>query len=710
MQTQQLIDAGWHLVRVRLGTKKPQASGWPDLPPAPLAGVSNANVGCIFGARSGGIVDIDLDCPEARHMAEVFLDGHPGWRRASSPLASHRLTHCPEFQEHVVLQLPKNGKMVLELRASPKQMSVIPPSYFESKDGTRDHLVWVGNPLTPPTMDADTLRSLAAWTAILAMLYRHYPQQGRDNYCLAVAGAMLHMGIPEELAERALARLVEHPNEDSPDQRLDKVRRTYAKDKEDVTGLPYLCRQHGLEELLPTFREWLGAPPEGSPDTDGDTALELAQVVAGRMGNHLILWRDDFYVFNGVCYEIIENDLLRKRVYETFPQFSVKGVNIVMDALRAVATPDVAPDELHCWLEERPDLRARDLIVCHNGLLHVPTGELLPHDPNLFTTSALEFDYDPGAPPPVQWLAFLQEVWPDDAECRQTLQRMFGYLLTPDTSQQKIFAIIGPPRSGKGTIGRVLAELLGRRNITSPTLTSLGSDFGLQSLIGKQLAIMSDVRIGKAGHTVVETLLRVSGEDNIAANRKWQKEWHGRLTTRFLLMGNELPDLPDSSMALVRRFILLPMSQSFLGREDPALTDRLLQELPGILNWAIEGRRLLATERAFHLPASGREALRIMDDMASPVSGFVRDCCELDQEATVRKERLYKAYLEWCSDNGIRVPTSSSRFGRDLRAAFPGRIGEARLRDGEDRTRAYRGLRLRADERVARAEEAFGSG
>ena len=54
------------------------------------------------------------------------------------------------------------------------------------------------------------------------------------------------------------------------------------------------------------------------------------------------------------------------------------------------------------------------------------------------------------------------------------LQEWVGYLLTQDTRQHKILLIVGPPRSGKGTIGRVLRELLGHENVVGPTLSSLG--------------------------------------------------------------------------------------------------------------------------------------------------------------------------------------------------------------------------------------------
>ena len=115
-------------------------------------------------------------------------------------------------------------------------------------------------------------------------------------------------------------------------------------------------------------------------------------------------------------------------------------------------------------------MKAADLIACRNGLLNIRSGALLPHTPYLFNVNSLPFDYDPEASRPEEWLKFLNQLWPDDKQSRRTLQEIFGLLLTPDTSHQKIFMTVGPKRSGKGTIGRVLTELLGKDNVVNPTL------------------------------------------------------------------------------------------------------------------------------------------------------------------------------------------------------------------------------------------------
>jgi putative DNA primase/helicase len=192
----------------------------------------------------------------------------------------------------------------------------------------------------------------------------------------------------------------------------------------------------------------------------------------------------------------------------------------------------------------------------------------------------------------------------------QSLREFVGYVLSGRTDMHKILLFIGPPRSGRGTIARVLAALLGHANVASPALASLCTQFGLAPLIGKPLAIIGDARLGRADHSqVVERLLSISGEDMLTIDRKYREAWTGKLSTRFLIISNELPGFADASGAIASRFIILTLQESFLGREDHALTERLLKELSGILRWALEGLAELARERPVHRPTILRRCL-----------------------------------------------------------------------------------------------------
>src|SRR5262249_9626887 len=144
---------------------------------------------------------------------------------------------------------------------------------------------------------------------------------------------------------------------------------------------------------------------------------------------------------------------------------------------------------------------------------------------------------------PTAFLTFLGDVLGHDAEAIDALQEWFGYVLSPATRLQKMLLLVGPPRSGKGTIARILAELVGPDCVAGPTLSSLATNCGLEPLIGSPLAIVSDARFGRRSDhpAVVSRLLAISGEDRLTVDRKFRQPWSGPLPTRIMVCTNELP-------------------------------------------------------------------------------------------------------------------------------------------------------------------------
>src|SRR5262249_39475451 len=232
----------------------------------------------------------------------------------------------------------------------------------------------------------------------------------------------------------------------------------------------------------------------------------------------------------------------------------------------------------------------------------------------------------------------------------------------------EIFMIVGPKRSGKGTIARVLTHMLGRDNVANPTLSGLSSQFGLAPLIDKRAAIISDARLGPRtdAYTVAERLLSISGEDALTIDRKYREPWTGCLGVRFLILTNELPRIADASGALASRFVVLQLSDSFYGKEDHELTDKLVTELPGILSWSLKGLDRLRRRGYFQMPQSSTDAIRQLD-LASPTAAFLRDWCVIDAQASVNVKVLYEAWKAWCEQQG-QSARSNIVFGRDLRA------------------------------------------
>jgi putative DNA primase/helicase len=368
-------------------------------------------------------------------------------------------------------------------------------------------------------------------------------------------------------------------------------------------------------------------------------------------------------------YAFLEQSLTGKS--EPFAP-NTRKVSDVLDALRAICHVP-ATCRSPTWLTDTHPEDALDLIPCQNGLLCIPTRQLLPCTPELFALAGIEFAYDPNAPIPHRWLQFLFDLWPNDQEAQETLQEWMGYLLTARTHFQKILLLVGPARSGKGTIGRVIRRLLGAERVCAPTLANLGEQFGLAVLIHKSAALIADARISGRSDiaVIVERLLSISGEDALSIPRKYLVDWTGSLGVRFTIMTNELPRLEDASGALASRFIMLMLQQSFLGNEDHRLFDDLVPELPGIFNWALDGWTRLAMRGHFVQPATSTTVIREFEDLGSPIRAFARDKLTVGQGGMISKPDAFSLWKDWCRETGRDHTGSLHVFAKQLRAAFP---------------------------------------
>lgn len=377
------------------------------------------------------------------------------------------------------------------------------------------------------------------------------------------------------------------------------------------------------------------------------------------------------------------------------------------DVLGALASMVSVPywREQPTWMIDGP-WPENEVLATGSGILHLPSvvsGEdcIVPPTPGWFSSNAVPYEFTVDPPEPVRWFRFLRSLWHNDTESIEAIQQWFGYCLLPETHHHKILMLVGPKRSGKSTLVRILTALVGDENTVSPKLSSLGSEFGMWPLLGKTLAICNDVRISRRSDiaTITETLLGISGEDRQTIARKGISSVTTRLRCRFVLTSNDLPGLDDSSGALASRMILLRTTESFYGREDKHLEESLLEELPSILHWAIDGWDLLRRQGHFTEPSSSRDLQEQLYRYTSPINAFVSDYCVLGPHNEVSSNELYKAWGAWLKANGFGRPGNSGNFGRQLHSAIP-RLRSTRSRSPSgERTWYYVGIGLRSEVR-----------
>jgi hypothetical protein len=250
-------------------------------------------------------------------------------------------------------------------------------------------------------------------------------------------------------------------------------------------------------------------------------------------------WCGEWRKWVSTHYAEMEEDALRAELYEFLAKANggkfdpgPRHVNAVVDGIKARVLLG-ASVEVGAWLDDgEAPWGAGEIVCCKNGVQRLSDGKLWPHDPRLFALNVVETEYQPEALAP-RWEQFLEELWGEDWDTRNALQEFFGLVLTDETKFQKGFILVGPARSGKGTIARVLMHLLGRNNYCGPTLGQLAQTFGMQGLIGKKIAVVPDARLdNRANRSVItEKLLSIIGEDVQDINRKNKPYWNSSLSS-----------------------------------------------------------------------------------------------------------------------------------------------------------------------------------
>jgi P4 family phage/plasmid primase-like protien len=368
---------------------------------------------------------------------------------------------------------------------------------------------------------------------------------------------------------------------------------------------------------------------------------------------------------------------------------NLSRVNNIMDALTMTCP---VYEDAPCWLDDEPHPEIRDIVGFNNGLLLLPTQRLIPATPRFFSMTAMPYDWNAEATCE-RWLQFLREIFPNDPEKILLLQEWFGYNMVSDTAQEKLMFFVGRPGAGKGTVLEALRAVLGSNQVASTSFDTLISDFGLQPLLGKLAAIMPDAHITRRGDPAkaLQILKEISGRDGVGVNRK-NKEFLSdhKLSCRFTISVNAMPDLPDHERSLDRRLLLLHFGECFTGREDTGLKDRLTEEAPGIAVWALSGLARLRAQ-GFTSPRSSGPVIEEFRKQSSPVSEFADEHCIFGPH-TIPSAMLYDAFVHWCKDQGS-VAGTQTRFTQRFCLLYPG-CRTDRLMFNNSQTRCFVGVKL----------------
>ncbi len=330
------------------------------------------------------------------------------------------------------------------------------------------------------------------------------------------------------------------------------------------------------------------------------------------------------------------------------------------------------------------------LLNALNGTIDLRTGELLDHDRTNNITKLAPAVYESDADCPT-FLTFLEEIQPDPA-IRDFLQRMAGYGLTGDTSEQCLFFLHGGGANGKSTFLNVLHDLLGdyAKEAAPELLTTHGGDrhpTELADLFGARFVTSSEIDDGKR---LAEALVKqLTGGDTIKARFMRTDFFQWVPTHKLFLAANHRPIIRGTDHAIWRRIHLIPFEVTIPPeRRDKQLAVKLAKERAGILRWAVEGCQLWRRD-GLQVPDAVRTATDVYRAEQDVFGDFLAEHCLVEPQAYALSSDLYSTYCKWAEGAGEKT-VSQNQMGRALTER-----GFLRAREETgSRRRIWRGLRL----------------
>ena len=311
------------------------------------------------------------------------------------------------------------------------------------------------------------------------------------------------------------------------------------------------------------------------------------------------------------------------------------------------------------------------LLACPNGVVDLKTGRLRPGRQSDRLTMRAGVAYDPSATCP-RWASFLEEVMGGRSNLVDYLQRVVGYMLTGDVSEQCWWLWYGSGANGKGTMIRALANALGDYETCTPFSTFL---YQANNTLTNDLARLRGRRFVWAQEASQQSRLNeeriksLTGGDTVIARFLHREFFEFQPTLKLVLAVNHKPVVRDDSFGMWRRVRVVPFTQRF--DIDKTLDTVLAAEASGILTWAVRGALLWQAE-GLATPTSVTSATADYEAESDPLREFIESCCLVDPDAKIPSGELYSTYIEWADreDLTTRERLTRNRFARMIGERF----------------------------------------
>lgn len=392
-----------------------------------------------------------------------------------------------------------------------------------------------------------------------------------------------------------------------------------------------------------------------------------------------------FYEWNGKVWQKSTDTIVSSYIDKYLGRFSTaQRVSSVCKLIKSRAICDAVFDR-------------NPVFTFQNGTLEIETGTFRESRQTDYCSIIMDYDYDPDARCP-RWEKFIEDITDEEPKRADVLQTLAGYILIPDCRYQKIFILLGGGSNGKSVYLEVIQALFGKENASVVSPMGLSREFERIKLKDSLYNIGKDVSPDFATGETREYLLQIS--DGTLVQACYKGETHITFEPRCkLIYAMNKPPVASVIEGLNRRLHFVKFPCSFVDFPDPKvrtqkrkninIVSELIEELPGIFNWAYEGYKLLNAVGYFTDTPEQNDIIQQFEEVSDPIAVF---CDEHEFSEIKTRDEVYNQYKEWCENTGHK-PLSRERFVPRFRDLMGDKIvEEGQVRRGDRRVRVFKFL------------------
>ena len=304
--------------------------------------------------------------------------------------------------------------------------------------------------------------------------------------------------------------------------------------------------------------------------------------------------------------------------------------------------------------------RHKYLFNVDNGVINLRDGKLQQHDRELRLSKISNVPFDEKAECPT-WLNFLDQIFKGDKDLIDYMQRLIGYSLTGDISEQGMYFLVGGGSNGKSTFVNTVKNLMGDYGLQTKSDTFIKKkDQGANNDIARLASarFVSAVE-SEEGEKLQESLVKtITGGEPILARFLRQEFFEFIPEFKVFFTTNHKPIIGGVDEGIWRRVKIIPFTLNLKPHErDKKLEEKLSLEMSGILNWALEGC-LKWQQSGLKEPKVVVDATGSYKEEMDILAPFLSQICYTDEPKNeairIEAQELYQVYDSWCFKSGER--------------------------------------------------------